>query len=74
MADLSRMKVMVEVECICGNAINIRGRGTRKSVLCWKCNREVGYEMRGWMRADGYVVDDFVKHNRVASVISQEEE
>ena len=74
MADLSRMKVMVEVGCICGNSVNIRGRGTRKSVLCWKCNREIGYEMSGWMRAKGYVVDDFVKKSATATVISQEEE
>lgn len=65
-------RVVVRIICKCGNQINIRTVGNRASVLCWKCNREVGFEMRGWMKANGYYVDEGRRYSAETIVVSQE--
>lgn len=68
------MKVVVSVKCKCGNLINIRAKGTRKTITCWNCNRPVGFEMRGHMRARGFYLENFQEFEAQATVIAQEEE
>ena len=53
-------KLVVKVRCKCGNVITIRTTSdkTRVGVGCWYCPRKVYFVMRGFMKCQGYCIEE----------------